>query len=536
MQPPKNPADYYFDEEYIGTAKEFLRTMFFTKSTRSGKREPLTFVPHIEHAFDNLLGVRRVSDGLRRFGNGLLFWGRKSAKTQAAAMIALVGLFLPTEISPEIYIAATAVKQADTCFRACVELIRSNPDLEKLCRIVPSRRTIYYGSGFLCVLSSKGKSQHSLNPTLVILDELHCWGPEHQELLDALTTASGARLEPLIIYITTAGTSKESICYREYKYAKEVVSGAVENENYYASIHEVPLEDDWHDEANWHKAMPGLGKFTRIEFIRKAYLEAKSRPDKENAFRRLYLNQWISAVTAWLPVEAWTACRGEMPWDQLANVEAYGGLDLGATRDLTSFCLVWPLDGKFYIKNWYWIPNAGLEEREGNDGVDYTSWARSGHITLTEGNQTDFHLVSKTVTQICSRYRVAAVAFDRAMANDTAQSLGQNGVPAIPVSQKMLDISPPTKRLEGLILDRQVVHPNDPITAWNFGCVTVLHDSNGNIKPVKPSRLASRMRIDGVVAMVMALGVYILQAKPESIWEIRARQRKEAELQNRALQ
>lgn len=489
--------------------EELASTLRLTKSTPSGKPEPFTLLPHARRFFGNLLGWKR-DDGTRLYRKAYWSKARKQAKTQNAALLGLYLLLLDGEAQPEIYIAATEAEQAGECYEAARDMVRSNPDLESVLVIRDYRKEIEYpaNGGKLQALSSKGRSKHGSNPSGVIFDELHAWGPEHQELYDALTTGSSTRRQPLHISITTAGTEADSICGREYEYAKRILNREVEDRTYYAEIYEVPRDADWRDEGLWHLACPAIDHFpTQRQFLREKRDEALNSPSKQNAFRRLYTNQWVNAVEQWIPLHVWDACRGEIDESRLKGEPCYGGLDLGSVNDLTAFTLAWLIDGELWLKCWQFLPSDDLTARCVRDGVPYDRWAEAGYIELTPGNVTDWEHVTDFIRKLGEQYEIRGIAFDRFGARDTVTRLQNEGFDVAPWGQGYIDMNAPCVRLEKMALSGAIRHGGNPVLRWNVDCCSVASDPAGNIKPVKPDRRKSRKHIDGLVSTVMALGL-----------------------------
>lgn len=478
-------------------------------------------LPHTRKLVDNLLGWKRA-DGTRLYRKCYFSVARKNAKTQILAAIALYLLCMDDEQKPEIYMAARDRDQAALCYSAARDMVYAAPELRAILKVTEYHRRIEnrMNGGIMRAVSSEGKSKHGYNPSAVIFDELHAWSASEQELYDALTTGSGARRQPLQLMITTAGHDSLSICGREYEYAKAILDRTIEDTTYLPIIYEVPRDADWTDEALWPLANPALDTIVSRQFLREECAKAKARPAEQNKFRRLYLNQWTEANEAWIPLIEWDQCGDEVPLEDLESVPCFGGLDLGATRDLTSFVLVWPYEGKYFVKPWFYIPEEGLRERGQRDNVPYPLWAQQGHIRLTPGAVTDWRFVTAHIKELRGQFNIQAVAFDRAGARDTAADLKDDGLEVLDFGQGFMSMSPAAKRLEELVYARQLVHGGHPVLRWNCGCTTIANDPAGNIKPVKPSRLKDTKRIDGIVAACMALGICMQQPtmEPPRIW------------------
>ena len=191
--------------------------------------------------------------------------------------------------------------------------------------------------------------------------------------------------------------------------------------------------------------------------------------------------------------------------DRFRGFPAYGGLDLAAVSDLTAFVLAWPIESWVYVYPWFWIPEEGIPERSKRDNVPYQQWVDQGLVETTPGNTTDWRHVTKRIKQLASIFDIQRISFDRYGARDTVSDLAEDGIEVADVGQGFTSMSPPAKRLEELVLSRRIVHNGHPVLRWNMDCCSITQDTAGLIKPVKPDRMRTSKRIDGTVAMVMAI-------------------------------
>jgi phage terminase large subunit-like protein len=504
----------YFDAAEANLACKFMESLTVTSCTKSNLPEPMVLLPQNRKLVANLFGWRR-EDGRRLITKVFYTVARKNTKTQTAAAIGLYCLLDESEMRPYVAIAAKDREQASECYDAVAEMIHADEGLSDVLQVTPSSKLVFNprNRGKLKALSSEGKTKHGSNPSVVILDEFHVWDEYDRELYDALTTGSGARKEPLLIIITTAGVDEESMCYKEYAHAKRIMEGAEQDPTYLPIIHELPKDADWTDESLWPLANPALSfGLLNIETLRGEVKRALAMPSEQNRVRRLFFNQWVNASEQWIPLHQWDACAVESPTlEDLRGRECYGGLDLAAVSDLTAFVLAFPLDnGEVYVHPWFWIPqNPGggtLADKCRRDNVRYDLWERAGHIETTPGNVTDWRFVTERIKQLAEQFQIREIGFDRYGARDTAAELGEAGIEVVDVGQGYLDMSPACKRLEELVLSRKLKHSGNPVLRWNIDCCTVAGDPAGNIKPVKPERMKSSKRIDGVIASVMAVG------------------------------
>jgi len=268
-------------------------------------------------------------DGLRQYRRCLLFLPRKQAKTQLSAAIATYGILGSGREGQQVLLAASDREQASHLYRKSVQMIAADPWLDAQCRVYSSAKRIETKrtGNVLQVLSSDGRRLHGHNPSTVIIDEVHT--QPNRELYDALTSAFGARRDPLTLLISTAGHRRDSLLHDEYEYACKVRDGLIDDPEYLPIIYEAGPDDDWTSESVWHKAMPALGDFANLDFIRSECRKAREMASEESKFRQLYLNQWVASQMKWLNRPKWDAC-GLFKHDpaELLGRPCYGGLDL----------------------------------------------------------------------------------------------------------------------------------------------------------------------------------------------------------------
>jgi phage terminase large subunit-like protein len=518
---PGDSQHSYFDAEAVAVAELFISTLTLTKSTRSGAPEPFELLPHSRKLIANLFGWKRA-DGLRQYRKAFFTLGRKQAKTQTAAAVVLCEFFLNPEPKQEIYMAATDVPQATICFEAVYDMIVASPDLEALCTITASARKIKHKEtgSIIRVLSGEGKGKHGYNPSMVVFDELHEWGAAQAELYVALTTGGKSRKQPLQLIITTAGSNQETICYREYEYARRILSGEVTNDSYFPLIYEVPSDADWTDQSLWPLSLPLLqtGHHSLADY-QAEFDEAMARPSEQNKFRRMYLNQWTSSETQWIPMHEWDACElADLP--DFSGLPCYAALDLARSQDLTALSLVW-VDGEdHYLRTWYWLPENGINDKSKRDGIPYAQWAADGYISLTPGDVTDFALVEQAIKTLCQIHKVSLLAYDPAFAQELAQRLEKERIPLAAFKQGPATFTEPCLKVERLIYGRKLLHEVNPVTRWCFDCAMVKSTEYGMMRLVKPSKNTNSKRIDGAIATTMAVGI-AHNSTPKSIWETR---------------
>jgi phage terminase large subunit-like protein len=497
-----------FDADKAERAVRFINLLPHVKGKWAG--HPFELRPWQEKIVRDLFGtVNR--DGTRQYRTAYIEVPRKNGKTSLAAALALYLLVADGEEGAEIYSAACDREQASLAFNVAAAMVRRQPTLRKMLRVIDSQKRIVHPktNSFYRAIPADAASAHGYNAHAVIADELHAW--PNREFWDVLTTSTGARTQPLVIAITTAGYDRNSICWEIHDYAKKVLDGVIEDPTFYACIYAADPEDDWEDEKVWKKANPALGDFRSLEEMRMLFKRAKEQPSLQNTFRRLYLNQWTSQETRWLDMDKWDASAGLVVPEKLRCRECYGGIDLSATTDLTAVVLVFPMEnGTVEVLPYFFIPADTAREKEKRDRVPYATWAKQGFIYLTPGNVVDYSFVEQKIRQLGKEYRVIEWAYDRWNATQLVQRLAEDGAKVVPVGMGYSSLSAPTKYLEALVLDRKLIHGGHPVLRWCADNVMVEQDPAGNIKP---SKAKSTQRIDGIVALVLALSRLMLRTQ-----------------------
>ena len=426
--------------------------------------------------------------------------------SELGAAIALNMLCNDDEWRAEVYSCASDRQQAAIVFDVAVDMVRQSPALSKRVKIIPStKRMVYQPTGSIYqVLSSEVATKHGLNVSACIFDELHT--QPNRALYDVMTQGSGdARKQPLWFFLTTAGTDRNSICWEVHQKALDILEGRKADPRFYPVIFGLPDDADWTDEKNWYKANPSLDQTISIDKVRDAYHKALETPADENMFRQLRLNQWVKQSIRWMPMDKWDACGGIVNEYELEGRPCYGGLDLSSTSDLTAFVLVFPPrdeDEPYIVLPFYWLPEDTLPLRVRRDHVMYDKWEAQGFMKTTEGNVVHYGFIEQFILKLGERFNIREIAFDRWNATMMVQTLEDDGFTMVPFGQGFRDMSPPTKELMRLVLERKINHGGHPVLRWNMDNAFVRTDPAGNVKIDKEK---STEKVDGVVAMVMAL-------------------------------
>lgn len=428
---------YTYDTEAADRAAEFF-PLFLThhKGTEFAGRPFELLDWQRDLIVRPLFGWKRTRDGLRRFRKLLLFVPKKQGKTELVAGLANLVLFCDGEPGAEIIIAAADLLQANLLFAEASAMVEDSPDLVGRADVL--RREIVYRDtrSSMKVITAEARTKHGPNLHCVIIDELHA--QPDRDLVETLEKGVAARLQPLIMYLSTAGEDQESIAYEEYTYAKKLIHGAITDERCLPVIFEADPKADWRDIETARRANPSFGITVPEEYYADQIVQAINEPRKQNAYKRLHLNLWTQQQTAWIPLEWWDACRvprsvGDEPALPLVGQGVFDaqvcGLDLSSTEDLTAFVVVRRIpnaaaapivvdlgpggddapagdrpgrDGEarplttinvdfdIEVLPYFWLPEDTLHDRAKNDNVPYPLWRDMGLLRVTPGSVVDY--------------------------------------------------------------------------------------------------------------------------------------------------
>lgn len=483
----------------------FIERLKHTKGQFFG--DPFILLPWQKKIIEDVFGTVRDEDPtMRQYNTAYIEIPKKQGKSELGAAIALNMLINDDEWRAEVYSCAADIKQASFVFDVAADMVKQDNTLSTLIKVNRSTRNMVYlptGSKYQ-VLSSEVATKHGLNVSACIFDELHI--QPNRALYDVMTQGSGdARKQPLWFFLTTAGTDRESICWEVHQKALDVLEGRKADPRFYPVIFGLPEDADWTDEKNWYKANPSLGHTITIDKVRDSFHKAQETPADENQFRQLRLNQWVKQSIRWMPMDKWDECGGTVNPYELEGRACYAGLDLSSTSDLTTFVLVFPPldeDGPYTVLSFFWLPEDTLPLRVRRDHVMYDKWEKQGHILTTEGNVVHYGFIKQFICDLGERYNIREIAYDRWNATMMVQSLEEEGFTMVPFGQGFRDMSPPTKELMRIVLERKLNHGGHPVLRWNMDNTFVRTDPAGNLKIDKEK---STEKVDGAVALVMAL-------------------------------
>ncbi|RLP99432.1 terminase large subunit [Geobacillus stearothermophilus] len=502
---------YIFDET---KAMRFLKWMTLFKHTK-GVLKGQHIRPHEIQVFvfGNIYGWVHKDTDYRRFKKGYWQVGRKNAKSQSLACVASYEAMAFGESMSEVYIGATKTEQARIVWKETEAMLTGCPELK-------GKYEVKYGAihhpksrSIIRPLSKEDrKTGDGLNPQCGIIDEYHAH--ETDEIYNILDSGMIARAQPLLMIITTAGTNLNNPCYRsEYQYVSKLLdpNSPVENDQYFAMVNELDkdedgnLIDDIKDEKAWLKANPIAASYPEgIENIRAKLKEALEKPDKMDDFLTKNMNVWINKrEQAYISAERWAACGAENLPD-ISGLDAYVGVDLSATTDLTSVSIEIPLnDGQFVVLSHSFIPEEKLDERVKTDKMPFDQWVRQGWITATPGAVVDYTFVREYIKSIEETYGVLVkeICYDKYNARHLMQELEADGFTTVEIPQGIRYLTEPTKNFRTKVFEKKIIHNQNPVLTWAVGNAVTRKDAQENIMLDKSK---STDRIDPLAALINA--------------------------------
>lgn len=485
------------------------RIEFFPRFLRHSKgqwaRQAVELSPWQKFVIGSVFGWKRA-DGSRRFRVVYEELPRKQGKSTKLAGVGIMQLAIDNEGGAEVYSAATKKDQARIIFDEAKRMVAASPELRHDIRRFKLNLAIDATNSKFEPLSADEKTLDGLNPSCLLIDELH--KHKNRGLLDVLDTAQGARWQPLLWIITTAGDdSPESVYAAENDYAVKVLEGTIEDDNLFAFITSIDKGDRWDDPKAWAKANPGLGVSVQFDDLERQAKKAQKSPPAQSAFKRLRLNVRTSSAERAIDMETW-AKNGLARFDpaEMRGRKCWAGLDLSSKIDISAFVKLFePLEpgGRMRVVARFWMPLDTLEERAEKDRVPFRQWVDQGHIEVTAGNVVDHGEIERAVLADNDEHAIGSVAYDPWNATQLAASLLGQGVPMVEFIQGLRSYSEPTKELLNLLVDNRLDHGGNPVLAWMASNLKTQRDKNENLMPHK---LHSTGRIDGITALIMAIG------------------------------
>lgn len=495
---------------------EFLEKLPHVKGKWASKKELFVLSPWQIFCTVNIYGWYIVESGKRRFREVYIEVPRKNGKTFYVSGLAIGGLTIEGEFGAEIYCGATSEKQAFEVFTPAKAICQREPDLREAFGITVNAKSLTVlanGSKFEPVIGNPGDGS---SPSLGIADEFH----EHanSDLVDTFVTGMGARENPLMIYITTAGADTGGACYMVRDDVTRVLSGSVEDDNVFGIIYGIDEDDEWDTVEAQIKANPNYGVSVDEDFLKGQLNQAKRSATKQVAYKTKHLNLWVGAKAAWMNMLAFQATRkSKLDIADFKGRKCYIAIDLASKIDIADMCVLFPPEngGKWAAFFHHYLPEDRVLE---GGNTRYKAWHTDGWLTTTPGNVTDFGYIEDDLKLLKSDYEVQEVPYDPFQATQFSTRMIEEGFPMVEYGATVKNFSEPMKYVEALILKKDIEFQKDPVLMWMFGNVVAALDKKDNIFPNKER---AENKIDGVVALIMAMGRAIIHNEGQSAYDDR---------------
>lgn len=492
--------DIYFNESVVDNAIKFIGTLKHFMGKSSGKHFKLENWQQFIIA--NIVGWYWKDGNTRRFTSSYIEVSRKNGKTALAAALCLYYLIADGEDGAEVDLAANSKEQAKIAFEFCSSFSKQLDPKGKYLK--PYRDNVQFAlnNSKLKVFAADDSKLDGFNASFGLIDEYHA--AKNSKVRDVIKSSMGMRNNPHLCTITTAGFDKTLPCYKLRSTSIEILNKLKTDDSMFIAIYSLDDKDDWTDKDNWVKCTPNLNVTVTSKYIKEQVQSAINNPSEEVGVKTKTLNLWCDVADVWLPESYIVKASKNIRLEDFRDCECYIGVDLSATSDLTAVSYLIEKDNIYYFKTDYYLPESALVDKP--DRETYKLWKQQGLITITAGNVTDYDYITNDIVAASNILNIQKIGYDKWNATQWAIHATEIGLPLEEYPQTMGNFNRPTKELERLILSGNTVIDNNEITRWCFRNVELKSDYNGNVKPNKGIK---SKKIDGVIAIIQALGMYL---------------------------
>jgi phage terminase large subunit-like protein len=510
-------ADVLFLPEYTDATEDVA-------ASSSSEPRPFVLAPWQAFIVGSLFGWY-TSGGFRRFREAYIETSKGAGKTPLGAGIMLYLLVADGERGAQVFLAAVTKDQAGYAWRDCRAMVQASPELYALFGedgFLANELRVTEDGSFLRPVSSEKRGLDGKRVHGALVDELH----EHATpiVVNKMRAGTKGRRNALIVKTTNSGFDRTSVCWQHHEYSRRVLDGSITNDTWFAFIcgldpcqacatkglwfpqEDCPHCDDWKTEGpHWLKANPNLGVSLPWQYVRERVSQAIGMTSQISDVLRFNFCVWTQVHSHFLDVARWQLCEGAVTEAELAGARCFAGLDLGQSDDFTAFVLVWMLqDGRIAIRPRFWIPSSALEK----PGRPYQDWQRAGALVVVpESEIVDLNQVQAEVQALCLEHGVIECAYDKRFAEQMSQSLTAAGIMMVNTAQGF-QLTEALRKLSDLVTNETLIHDGNPVMTWMAGTLVVKHGPNRTMRPDKDK---ATEKIDGTVALVMALDIIVRQ-------------------------
>lgn len=492
--------DLEFREDVVDEAISFIGILKHFAGKSSGK--PFILEPWQQWVVANIIGFYWKGTNDRRFTSSYIEVSRKNGKTALAAALCMYFLIADGEDGAEVDLAANSKEQAKIAFSFCSNFAKQLDPSAKTLKAYRDSILLDVNDSKLKVFAADDSKLDGFNASFGLVDEYH--SAKNSKVRDVIKSSMGMRQNPHLCTITTAGFDKTLPCYKLRTTAIEILNKLKEDDSMFIAIYSLDDEDDWTDENNWVKCTPNLDVTVTTKYIREQVKSAINNPSEEVGVKTKTLNLWCDTASVWLPESYIMRNSSKINLEDFRDCECYVGVDLAATSDLTAVSYLIEKDGTYYFKTDYYLPESALKEKA--DRELYKFWKQQGLLKITEGNVTDYDYITNDMIAASEILNIQSIGYDKYNATQWAIHATELGLPLEEYPQTLGNFNKPTREMERLILSGKAVIDNNEINRWCFKNVSLKSDHNGN---VKPNKAVKGKKIDGAIAMIQALGMYL---------------------------
>jgi len=514
---------YRFNAAEAEKKLTMVELMPHTKGEWAFKRQLVVLEPWQKFGLGCTFGWVHKKGGLRRYRESYWEVPRKNGKSVIAAGVGIAMFAADNEFGAEVYSGATTEKQAWEVFRPARLMVQRSPQLVEYLGIEVNAQALTRpedGSRFEPIIGNPGDGA---SPSCSIVDEYH----EHDSaaLYETMLTGMGARRQPLMFIITTAGANIEGPCYDKRREVVEMLTGLVPNDELFGWIWTLDEGDDWTDPAVLAKANPNMGVSVYAEYLASQQQRAIKQARFTNVFKTKHLNVWVTAKTGYFNLAQWEKCKDEsLCLEDFAGTRCILAFDLARKLDMNSMARVFTrdIDGKrhyFCVAPRFWVPEDTANDSDNRRMVErFQKWINSGHLYTTPGAEIDYREIHAEAVDANTTNPVDQSAIDPSGATNLSHHLDDDGLTPVTIVQNYTNMSDPMKELEAAIQSGRFHHDGNPIMTWCIGNV-IGKFLPGNDDVVRPIKQGNDNKIDGAVALIMAIGRAMLAAAPRSVLE-----------------
>lgn len=501
-----NNPNFEFRENKVNECFRFFSCLKHFKGASAGK--PFTLEPWQKFILANLLGFYRKDTGTRRFRQAYIEVPRKNGKSCLISGLAM--RMLLDEQGAEVILAAPSFKQAQICYEFCQNFSKNlDPNGKSFKTYRDNIKLPETNSKLFCVASDANRLDGH-NPSMSICDEFH----QHPDskVLNALLQGMNNRPNGMCVIITTAGVDTTTPCYLMHQEVIELLNNARKNDSFFGIIYSLDNGDDWEDEKVWKKAVPNLGVTVYEHALKDLVERSKGNATEEAHTKTKNFDLWQSVSEVWIPDQKVLDCSIDIDFKDFEGCECFMGIDLSSVSDLTAIAYLMIKNDELFLKTEYYLPSETVKNSPNSE--KYKRWVKEGYLKMTEGNVTDYDVALEEILEKNRHLRIQKIAFDKYNATQFQINAEANGLQGKmePFSQSLFNFNRPTKEFARNVLANTIKIDNNPINRWCIANATIKTDYQSNIKPIKGNNSSKAMKdnkIDGLIAMIQALGVYL---------------------------